>query len=44
MRKGVHDPCKTWQGNTAMSASRPSFKLETDYPIQWMPIVIEKET
>ena len=33
---------KSWQGNTAMSVSRPSFKLEKGYPVKWFPEVDDK--
>ena len=35
---------KSWQGNTAMSVSRPSFKLEKGYPVKWFPEVDDKAT
>lgn len=35
MRPGKHGVNKTWQGNTAMSSSRPSFTVAREYKIKW---------
>ena len=35
MKDGVHNQKKTWQGNTAMSAARPSFNVNKEYELVW---------
>lgn len=35
MKDGVHSREKTWQGNTAMSAARPSFNVNKEYELVW---------
>ena len=35
MRDGAHSREKTWQGNTAMSAARPSFNVNNEYELVW---------
>ena len=35
MKDGEHSPNKTWKGNTAMSASRPSFDVDKKYKLEW---------
>ena len=35
MKDGEHTKEKTWQGNTAMSATRPSFNVEKEYKLEW---------
>lgn len=36
-KKGKHCKEKHWQGNTAMSAARPSFNLDREYELEWLP-------
>lgn len=35
MKDGKHSQEKTWQGNTAMSAARPSFNVNKVYELEW---------
>ena len=35
MKDGVHNQKKTWLGNTAMSAARPSFNVNKEYELVW---------
>lgn len=35
MKDGAHSREKTWQGNTAMSAARPSFNVNKEYELVW---------
>lgn len=35
MQDGAHSREKTWQGNTAMSAARPSFNVNKEYELVW---------
>lgn len=35
MKDGVHNQKKAWQGNTAMSAARPSFNVNKEYELVW---------
>ena len=42
MKDAVHNQKKTWQGNTAMSAARPSFVLDNEHKLEWQP-QIKKE-
>lgn len=35
MKDGVRNQKKTWQGNTAMSAARPSFNVNKEYELVW---------
>lgn len=35
MKDGKHSQAKNWQGNTAMSAARPSFNLDKEYVLAW---------
>lgn len=35
IKDGKHTKEKTWQGNTAMSAARPSFNVEKEYKLEW---------
>lgn len=35
MQEGAHSREKTWQGNTAMSAARPSFNVNKEYELVW---------
>ena len=42
-KEGKHCKEKTWQGNTAMSASRPSFKVGKEYKLEWLPEIKDKQ-
>ena len=35
MKDGKHSQVKNWQGNTAMSAARPSFNVNKVYELEW---------
>lgn len=35
MKDGKHSQVKNWQGNTAMSAARPSFNVNKVYDLEW---------
>ena len=35
MKDGKHSQEKNWQGNTAMSAARPSFNVNKVYELEW---------
>ena len=35
MKDGKHSQEKNWQGNTAMSAARPSFNVDKEYVLAW---------
>lgn len=35
MKDGKHGKEKNWQGNTAMSATRPSFNVDKEYELEW---------
>ena len=35
MKDGKHSQGKNWQGNTAMSAARPSFNVNKVYELEW---------
>lgn len=37
MKDGKHSQEKHWQGNTAMSAARPSFNVNKVYELEWLP-------
>ena len=37
MKDGKHSQKKHWQGNTAMSAARPSFNVNKVYELEWLP-------
>ena len=43
MKDGKHSQKKNWQGNTAMSAARPSFILDNGHELKWLPEIEDKQ-
>ena len=43
MKDGKHSQKKNWQGNTAMSAARPSFILDNGHKLKWLPEIEDKQ-